>query len=361
MTRRLFLLTALLALLLGAAGPSPVPPARASAGPLPFVPADTDPSCGYSSPIDSLLAQSTQDDWLGWIKKLSGVEPVSVGGNPITITTRKSPDLFNGSSLAYDFVRETVSTWYPGQVQDHLYTYGGATWKNLVLTIPGTKYPDIIVILSAHLDDASDTAVAPGADDNGTGSATLLEAARILQGHPLPATLRIIWFTGEEQGLRGSGAYTSTQSLDGVIGDINLDMFGFDGNGDRCVELHVGTLPASNRVGSCFVQAIQAYQPDLSYGFLTTGATGASDHASFWAKQVGAIEVLENYPYNSLDPNGCPGGTDDWSPYYHQHTDTIDHLTLPYTYNVARAALAAAFSLASQEYNHIFFPYIFNW
>jgi leucyl aminopeptidase len=315
--------------------------------------------CGYDAGVAALLDPITQDSWSAWVKKLSGAEPVTVGGATTTITTRFSPNLFGDGhpSPAYDFVREQVLAWYPAaQVEEQVYyAYSNGTyqpWKNLILTIPGGTYPEQSAILSAHLDSTnpSNTSAAPGADDNATGAAALLEAARVLQGHALPRTLRLIWFTGEEQGLLGSHAYAISHNLSGLQGVVNLDMAGYDGDGDRCFELHVGTQLASDAVGQCFAHALAAYGSPLnplSYDYLTNAATTRSDHSSFWSQGVGAVEVLENF-FTATSPGGC-GETYDFSPNYHRSTDTFDQVTLPFAYDTARAAIAAAFSLASPQ------------
>jgi hypothetical protein len=326
------------------------------------------------SGVQDRLDQVDSTQWQTWIKQLSGFDgqTVTVGSQQFIIQTRHSEWLFDETlgvnrSRAFDFVRQQVLEWYPaGQIEEDAYQpYGssGPTWKNLVLTIPGTRSPWDKIILSAHLDSRGDrftfgdNTIAPGADDNGTGSATLLEAARVLKDHPQPRTVRLIWFTGEEQGLLGSQAYIADHSLAGVIADVNADMFGYDGDNDRCVELHVGILPASNVVGQCFVDSIQAYNINLTYGYLTDGATTGSDHSSFWNHNIGAVEVLENYPQYA-GPVGCPGT--DWSPYYHNTTDTFDHLSLSYSFDVARAVLAATFSLANLQNNEYYLPMVKN-
>ena len=53
----------------------------------------------------------------------------------------------------------------------------------------------------------------PGADDDTSGSAALLEAARVLRSRPMPATIKFIWFTGEEAGLLGSRECQSARRL----------------------------------------------------------------------------------------------------------------------------------------------------
>jgi leucyl aminopeptidase len=369
---RAFSLILLLALLLTTTGAVPAPGVQSAGISSSFQMADND-TCGYLSGVDSLLGQVTTEQWQTWIRQLSGVDPVTVGGQELTILTRWSNFLFdetlaNRRSRAFDFVHDTIQRWYPSaQIEEDAYQPNGSsgpTWKNLILTVPGAERPNEIVILSAHLDSRGDrytldNSIAPGADDNATGSATLLEAARVLQGHPQPRTIRLIWFTGEEQGLKGSAAYVADHSLLGVVGDINVDMFGYDGDNDRCFELHVGTLSSSNAIGRCFVDSIQAYNINVKYDYLTISAVSASDHASFWSHNIGAVEVLENYQDNG-STSVCTGR--DWNPDYHYHTtkDTIDHLSLPYSFDVARAALAATFSLANLKYYLYYFPLVKN-
>jgi Zn-dependent M28 family amino/carboxypeptidase len=78
--------------------------------------------------------------------------------------------------------------------------------SNTIGEIRGSEKPDEVVVLGAHLDSWD---LGQGAIDNGTGTCVVLEAARILAKCPAPKrTIRFILFTGEEQGLHGSKAYT---------------------------------------------------------------------------------------------------------------------------------------------------------
>lgn len=308
-------------------------------------------NCGSNPTTTQLLGQTSQAAWVDWIEKLSGEESVQVDGSTRTISTRYSHAMFDGSThaLAYNYVLETLQSWYPaGQIEEDPFTYWGVlTWKNLILTIPGSTHPEEVIIMSAHLDSTSQnpTVYAPGAEDNASGSAALLEAARLLQGQQLARTIRLIWFTGEEQGLIGSLAYVNDHDLNGVLGVINLDMYGYDNDDDGCFEIHVGSLSASDEVGACMVSSIQAYNIPLSFDYITTGATTASDHASFWNKGVGAVEIGENFDYNTL-PGGCAGS--DSNPYYHTTNDTLSAMNLPVGFQITQAALATLFNMAGE-------------
>ena len=92
----------------------------------------------------------------------------------------------------------------------------------IIAEIPGAEDPDTIVVVGAHYDSrgtqsSSPTQRAPGADDNGSGSATLLELARVISesGVRFRYTIRLMLFTGEEQGLIGSRALASQYREEG--------------------------------------------------------------------------------------------------------------------------------------------------
>jgi Zn-dependent M28 family amino/carboxypeptidase len=310
--------------------------------------------CEKDGVITAMLGKTSADQYMDWVEKLSGVKPVVIGGQPAVIATRYSYAMFTGqaNARAFDYVLEQVRGWVPeSQIEVDEYPYTDAertyTWKNLIVTIPGQTRPQEIVILSAHLDDVvvkegNALVSAPGADDNAVGAAVLLEAARIFSAMKFERTIRLVWFTGEEQGDWGSRAYVADHSMAGVIGALNLDMFGYDKIGERCIELHVGTLPDSDRIGRCFQNTAKANNINFTYDYITSGATDRSDHASFWAKNVGAVLVLENLIKEDI-PGGCKGF--DPNPYYHRPGDTVQNINRDLAFDVARAGLATTASL----------------
>ncbi|MBN1373580.1 MAG: M28 family peptidase [Anaerolineaceae bacterium] len=334
---RLLLATAS-ALILALAGIQPALPTN-----------DPPPACGYSPVTAQMLSYTSQADWAGWVAQLSGARPVILDGSSYTITTRYSYALFNGQAngRAYDFILSQAQMWYPkNQIDEHEFTFDGRTWKNLIITLPGAEKPEEIILLTAHLDSTSPEAhrLAPGAEDNASGSAALLEAARLWRSFRFQRTVRLIWFTGEEQGLIGSKAYARDHDLSDVQAVINLDMFGYDADNDRCFELHAGTSLASRPLVSCFEDAIQAYQPDLQMDRITTLNMSFSDHSVFWDEGIGAVLVLENHMYNGAE-NGCKG-LKDTNPAYHTTGDTLSTLNLASGFAIAKVSLAAAAGLA---------------
>jgi|SoiMethySBSTD1v2_1073268.scaffolds.fasta_scaffold13101_2 leucyl aminopeptidase len=299
--------------------------------------------------ITEILGKTSQAQWLDWDEKISGVEPIDVDGTSYTVATRYTSSLFSGAAnaKAYDFLKQQVQAWnFTGtRFEEDPFTTG-IPGKNIIITIPGTSANE--VLFTAHFDSiwqsGSSTTSAPGANDNGTGSSTLLEAARILRQYRFTRTIKLIWFTGEEQGLFGSAAYVADHSMFNVVGVLNLDMFGYDANNDKCFEIHAGTLPASIDVANCMNASITSYATGLTRDFLTTTATNRSDHASFWNAGVGAIEIAENF-FNDAQAGGCVGSEP--NPFYHTNNDTIAGNMHPsYAFAIAKTALATISAMA---------------
>lgn len=172
---------------------------------------------------------------------------------------------------------------------------------------------NIYVVLCAHYDAISPNPFlfAPGADDNGSGSASVLEAVRILSNYNFEKTIRFIFFSGEEQGLLGSYYYCSLAKYiyeDSIIAAINVDMIGY-------------SLPERDSISIIGKPNAPNCQPLVDY-FISCADTYTnlkclraiidrprSDHASFNRFGYIAIHVRENLNINN--------------PYYHTNGDTI--------------------------------------
>ncbi len=102
---------------------------------------------------------------------------------------------------------------------------GGKT-ANVLAVLKGTENPELVYVVSSHYDSRAE---GPGADDNTSGTAALLEAARVMAKHPQPATIIFASFTGEEAGLLGSREFVRRAVADSVklVGALNNDMLGW--------------------------------------------------------------------------------------------------------------------------------------
>lgn len=322
--------------------------------PAPMVKAQIRPACSYSALVAEMLSATSQTSWIQWIRQLSGAEPVLINGQSVTIISRQTSRMFNGdpSARAFDYILQILRGWLGPRAlfeQDPFLVYKPPNeiynGINLIVELPGETRPEEIIILSAHLDSLAPRVSdpSPGADDNATGVAALLEAARVFRQYRFERTLRLIFFTGEEQYEVGSRSYLADHPSTGIVGVINLDMIGYDADNDRCFEIHAGSLPSSLPLAQCVQDSILAYQLNLTSDLFTLGSTWESDHASFWAYQVPAVLLWQNFT-DPVSTAGC--ATFDRNPFYHTSNDRLEHINLDTGFAISQAGIAAAASLA---------------
>lgn len=236
-----------------------------------------------------------------------------------------------GGRAALDFVAGYFRRLgYP--VSEVPFTGGGAV-GTVCAELAGRSFPDDLVILCAHADSTSPTpeTSAPGADDNASGTAAVMEAARLLSGRPFESTVLFAVFSGEEQGLDGSRAFVSRLRLAGrrVVGVVNLDMIAF---ADRAPEdLAIFVNAPSEWMGRRI--ALDAAEfAGLSVNSRVDPSAVYSDHASFWDVGFAALLAIEDAPLNN--------------PHYHTTGDTLDTLDLGFCARATKAALATTAVLA---------------
>ena len=132
-------------------------------------------------------------------------------------------------------VRELKALGYEPQLEPIDFLGGDhdePAWNNVYVDIPGSdpRFKSEWLFLGAHFDAVAD---APGADDNGTGTAAVLEAARVLKNRPMKRSVRLIFFNLEEVGLVGSRAHAGRlqerveKGELQIVGMVSLDMLGY--------------------------------------------------------------------------------------------------------------------------------------
>ena len=252
------------------------------------------------------------------------------------------------AALAAFHTRHTLSAGFPA-VTDHVlarfvaagyagaakvaWTRSGHTSHNVVAVKPGTGPAPRLVVLCAHYDSrmeslADATSRAPGADDNASGVAAVLEVARVLAGVDLTDTVHFVAFSGEEQGLWGSTEYAAQLAAAGTTVHrlVNLDMVGVPpADGSVTVERDLGNVVATNDAGSAAFGAVMA-QAAADYTDLPVllGPIYASDYMPFEARGWVTIGAFE-------------GGS---NPDYHRTTDDVGTLDHAYLTAVTRLTLA---------------------
>ncbi|HEX8803547.1 MAG TPA: M20/M25/M40 family metallo-hydrolase, partial [Acidimicrobiales bacterium] len=202
---------------------------------------------------------------------------------------------------------------------------GSVTMPNVYADRPGTVCPDRVFVVGAHYDTVPGS---PGADDNASGTAGMLEAARVLRGTPLPVTVRFAGFALEEDGLVGSGVMAADLAASGtdVVGMVSLEMIGFTriapdpfiGTTQDFLAM-IGEPTRSARLAEVFGAASLAHLP---YHFAPAAVLDPttftpilrSDHARFWQQGYPALLITDTADFRN--------------PNYHRSTDTLDTLNM---------------------------------
>jgi hypothetical protein len=209
----------------------------------------------------------------------------------------------------------------------------GISTRNIIAELRGRTDPEEIVIICAHYDSTSSerTVLAPGADDDASGVAAVMEAARILAKYPLDFTVRFIAFSAEEWGLYGSHYYSdgARASSERIVGVVNLDMIAYADSMPEDLDIVVN--PASWWMAERTGWAADAYT-GLTVRKSVNPSFVYSDHSPFWDRGYSAFCGIEDEDVNN--------------PYYHTPGDTVDTLNFDFFEEAARTALAALSDLA---------------
>jgi len=277
--------------------------------------------------VAALMDQITTGTVAAYERVLTGEDAAIIGGEPYTIYTRNSysgEPISKATRFALEHFQELGL-----DVSFHKYAFAGNDWRNVVAERPGLRRPDEVFLVTAHLDDMPPGAVAPGADDNASGSTAVLVAADMLNQLDFDCTLRFVLFTGEEQGLRGSAAYAADAYAAGedIRGVLNLDMIGYNSDAEPIIDLYTrSVISGSLNIAETFSQVVSAYDLNLMPELLVDNALGNySDNKSFWDQGYAAILAIEDY--------------DDFTPYYHSVSDRLDTLDLDYFVEAVRASV----------------------
>jgi hypothetical protein len=167
-----------------------------------------------------------------------GREPIEISERSIFKTLEELQSFRNRTTWekqnqVANYLYNKLKPYKTLDVSYHFYTAEGKIWKNVVTRLSGKKDPETVYIVCAHYDSHpagwESHRSAPGADDNGTGVAVLLEGARFLAGNPGNNTVEWIFFSNEEQGHKGSQAYAQELAAKGrsLKGVINIDTIGY--------------------------------------------------------------------------------------------------------------------------------------
>jgi hypothetical protein len=279
--------------------------------------------------VQSVIDAVSIDSMIQWVNEISGEVPVDVGQGPELILSRHKFNPGNAVAQAY-LEQKLVQFGYTPQQQVF-----SATGVNVLAVKEGLVYPDEFYILCAHYDAMPGGILdAPAADDDGSGCAAVLEAARILRDFEFEYTIVFALWDEEEQGLIGSKFYAGGMAANNapIRGVVNMDAIAYDGNGDTKARIHTRPIANSIELSDSVFSIRAAHNIDLDLILTNPGAT-YSDHAAFWTEGYGAILVIEEF--------GADG-----NPYYHTPEDRVIHFDVPYYEKLAKLSIATLTALA---------------
>jgi hypothetical protein len=233
-----------------------------------------------------------------------------------------------GNQQAADYLFETYKSFGYEPVKQCFEVraaVGGKTC-NVYATLRGTENPDLVYIIGSHFDSVP---AGPGADDDSSGTAALLEAARVLAKTPQAATIIFISYTGEESGLLGSREFVrqAVANKMKIVGVLNNDMIGWanDHRLDNTIRYsNAGIRDIEHAAAMQFTKLI-TYDARWHRG---------TDATSFFETYGDIIGGIGSYPVLG-------------NPHYHQATDLLETINHQLVVETSKTATATMMMLAS--------------
>lgn len=233
-----------------------------------------------------------------------------------------------GNKLAIEYLTAAYKSFgYDAEQQcfENRTALGGKTC-NVIAKLTGTENPELIYVVSSHFDSVQ---AGPGADDDTSGTAALLEAARMLAKHPQTATIIFASFTGEESGLLGSREFVrvAQEKKLNIVGVLNNDMIGW-ANDNR--------LDNTIRYSNDGIRDIQHAAAFLFTRLITFDARWhrGTDATAFFEVYGDIVGGIGSYPVLG-------------NPHYHQATDLLETINHQLILETSKTTAATLMMLAS--------------
>ncbi len=237
---------------------------------------------------------------------------------------------------ARDWLVQKFTDWGYTDLTTPAFEWDGGTHYNIKVVKPGLSEPDKIVVIGAHYDaitlvDPGPMVYAPGSDDNGSGTALVMEVARVLADVPLRKTVVFIPFSAEEVGLVGSEAAAEAFAAEEAALEVmfNYDMVGYTEDDYWNFNISGGSNLAYRDLMSTTAERVSDIIPVIA----SMGAS--SDHYSFYRHGFNVVNNIEG-DFND----------DGW----HTNLDLTSRMDFPYMAEVVKAALVSLAVTAETAY-----------
>ena len=214
------------------------------------------------------------------------------------------------------------------------WSYGGYEDRNVEAILEGEREDSIIIC--AHYDTVAQS---PGADDDASGVAAVLAAAKAISKYKdeirFTYTIRFVTFSGEEEGLLGSYSYAIDAYENGmkIVAVLNADMIGFTRSEIGKENVWIFEKDSSKWITNVSIEMANRYENYVGLQIHRRDATANSDHWSFISCGYDAV-FFHEYEFNN---------------YYHTNKDTVEHMDLEYCARVARLITLTLLEIAKME------------
>ena len=268
--------------------------------------------CSFSF-TGKIKAQSRAASYSPEIQALVDNVQIDTMWNMLTyLQTSERFTLSPGSFTTASYLKSYMKTMGFDSVYFQNYPIIGSSFvsPNIIGIKFGQGNPDSIYIACAHWD--AYTSMAPGADDNGSGTVSVLESARVLLKQKYRNTLKFCLFSGEEEGLYGSSNYVQVSAGDKIGAALNLDMVSYQ---DPGFALRIGMFPKQGELTLYKkVKALQQlYVPGIEVGKENGCPYECTDVYPFWAAGYDGLFFFESSDFGNHE-----------TPYYHTPSDVVN-------------------------------------
>ncbi len=257
--------------------------------------------------LDSLIGLVRQDSVMAYTSRLEAFFR-RLTGTPSCYAAR---DWIASKFASFGYDSVVIDSFTGSQ----LYTYLPVPSQNVIAYKIGARYPDRQIIIGAHFDAVPD---GPGADDNASGTAGVLEIARVLRNIETEVTFIFVAFDSEESWMYGSYHYVDDAILHGddITYMMNLDMIGYYPN-DTFANLYYGPQMAYAQLWGRLADSLVGITGKLK-------GSSPSDHLPFQENGFDVTFVQEGF----------------FSAQYHLVNDSTTYLNFDYQTRMIKASLA---------------------
>ena len=290
--------------------------------------------------IVGLMEQASRQNLYAYVQTLQNF------GTRHTLSPREQEEAGIGAAARWIF--EEFERVGAGRLQvafhEFPFDFGGrvTTQQNIIARLPGEGDHNGLIVLTAYYDsrgsDPNDpTAPAPGANNNASGVALLLEAARLLSARGWQQEIVFIAFAAGEQDFFGSRRYVQESMLDGVVFDaaINVEAVGGSPAVPRSMLIFASPdVPGAAQLARYFVLITNLYMSNfpVEHRPMLDRQGRSGDQAAFAAAGVPAIKITESQEASSLR---------------HTASDTADRLDYDYLVQMTQLVVAAVANMAA--------------